>query len=90
MEMTIHTKEFVRNPSKWFNKSSGDKIGIKIIRARGEDMVMLSESEYRSMQETAYLLQNPANAEHLLRGVEQTANNPEIGVALTDIDALWK
>ncbi len=42
-----------------------------ITRQRGEHVVMMSLSDYNSMEETMYLLGNPNNAERLLRSVEQ-------------------
>jgi Txe/YoeB family toxin of toxin-antitoxin system len=35
---------------------------------------VLAMSEYNSLEETAYLLRSPANAEHLSRGVEAVRN----------------
>ncbi|MGB1012126.1 MAG: type II toxin-antitoxin system Phd/YefM family antitoxin [Thiolinea sp.] len=42
-----------------------------ITRQRGDHVVMMSLEDYNSMEETIYLLSNPANAERLMRGVEQ-------------------
>ena len=42
-----------------------------ITRQRGEHVVMMSLTDYNSMEETMYLLGNPVNAERLMRGVEQ-------------------
>ncbi len=42
-----------------------------ITRQRGDHVVMMSLEDYNSMEETMYLLGNPANAERLMRGVEQ-------------------
>ncbi|MDV3310122.1 MAG: type II toxin-antitoxin system prevent-host-death family antitoxin [Cyclobacteriaceae bacterium] len=40
-------------------------------RTRGENIVVLSESEYESIMETFYLLKSPKNAERLQRALEQ-------------------
>lgn len=42
-----------------------------VTRTKGENIVVLSESEYESIMETFYLLRSPKNAERLLRAVEQ-------------------
>lgn len=41
-----------------------------VTSASGEDVVVLSKSDYESMQETFYLLQSPKNAARLLKGIE--------------------
>jgi len=51
-----------------------DKAPVTITRARGqENVVLISESDWASIQETLYLLGSPANATRLLdavRGLE--------------------
>ena len=42
-----------------------------VTRSKGEDVVVLSKSDYESMQETLYLLSSPKNAERLARGLEE-------------------
>lgn len=44
---------------------------IIITRARGESCVLLSLSEFESLQETAYLLRSPANAQRLSDSIAQ-------------------
>jgi antitoxin YefM len=87
----LGTREFTRNMGKWLNKSSNDKINIVVTRSRGEDVIVLPMSEYNSLEETAYLLKSPVNAEHLFRGIEAVRNmgNNE-GEAVTDFDEIWK
>ena len=46
-----------------------DKAPLAITRQRGEGVVMISQSEWDSIQETLYLLQSPANAERLIEAV---------------------
>jgi antitoxin YefM len=48
-----------------------DKAPIAITRSKGEGVVMVSESEWASIEETLYLLQSPANAKHLLDSVAE-------------------
>jgi antitoxin YefM len=44
---------------------------LHITRTKGENIVVLSESDYESLMETFYLLKSPKNAERLLRAVKQ-------------------
>ncbi|WP_255586960.1 type II toxin-antitoxin system Phd/YefM family antitoxin [Hephaestia mangrovi] len=47
-----------------------DKVPIAITRQRGQEgVVMISESEWASIEETLYLLQSPKNAERLLEAI---------------------
>ena len=46
-----------------------DKVPIAITRPKGEGVVMISASEWSSIEETLYLLQSPRNAERLLEAI---------------------
>ena len=45
---------------------------IPIVSKKSTDF-LVSEAQYRSMTETAYLMRSPANAERLLRGVAEAS-----------------
>lgn len=62
-----------------------DRVPVAITRQRGEGVVMVSASEWASIEETLYLLRSPANARELLasiaeldagKGVERTLIEP--------------
>ena len=47
-----------------------DKVPVTITRARGQEpVVMMSASEWSSIEETLYLLSSPRNAERLLEAI---------------------
>ena len=48
-----------------------DKVPIAITRQKGEGVVMVSASEWSSIEETLYLLSSPKNAERLLRSIDR-------------------
>jgi len=48
-----------------------DHAPIKITRQRGENVVLVSESDWESMEETLYLLSSPKNAERLLGAIKR-------------------
>lgn len=48
-----------------------DKAPIAITRQKGEGVVMISQSEWDSIEETLYLLQSPANAKRLLASIAE-------------------
>lgn len=50
-------------------------LGLIVTRRNNETVVILSLEDYRSMEETAYLLKSPKNAERLLSAVKETESN---------------
>lgn len=50
-----------------------DHIPLLVTRKNGEDVVIISKEDYKSMDETAYLLSSPKNAERLMAAL----NEPE-------------
>jgi len=50
-------------------KVVADKAPITITRQKAESVVMISESEWTSIEETFYLLRSPKNAERLLESI---------------------
>lgn len=42
-----------------------------VTRTKGENIVVLSESDYESIMETFYLLRSPKNSERLLQAVKE-------------------
>lgn len=48
-----------------------DSMPIAITRQRGEGAVIVSESDWASIQETLYLLRSPKNAERLLGSIAE-------------------
>lgn len=46
-----------------------DHAPVAITRQRGEGVVMISQADWDSIEETLYLLQSPKNAERLLAAI---------------------
>ena len=70
MEITTYT-DFRRNMKSYFEKVFNMRAPLFISRPKGHDMVLISKSEYTSMQETFHLLKSPRNAARLLAALEQ-------------------
>jgi antitoxin YefM len=51
------------------DQAVSDRAPITIVRQRGENAVIISESEWASIEETLHLLRSPANATRLLEAV---------------------
>lgn len=58
---------------------------VIITRQRAEAVVMMSLSDFNSIQETAYLLSNPANAERLRASVADAEAGKLITTSLADL-----
>ncbi|WP_373496154.1 type II toxin-antitoxin system Phd/YefM family antitoxin [Aquiflexum sp.] len=70
MEITSYTN-FRQNLKAFLDKVFTDHSPLYVTRTNGEDVVVLSKSDYESMQETFYLMKSPKNAERLLKGIEE-------------------
>lgn len=59
------------------------------ITSKGGNAVLISESEYESILETAYLLSSPANREHLHKSIGQADRGETIKIKFpADVDSL--
>ncbi|MGY3214833.1 type II toxin-antitoxin system Phd/YefM family antitoxin [Mucilaginibacter sp. HD30] len=61
--------DFRQQLKSWLDKVRNDHTPLFVTNAKGEDVVVLSKSDYESMEETFYLLKNPNNAARLLKGI---------------------
>ena len=53
------------------DKVAEDRAPILITRQKGSPAVIMSLDEYNALQETAYLMSNPANAKRLFESVAE-------------------
>ena len=68
---TIGISEARANLKAVVDRVVADKAPIAITRQKGEGVVMISQSEWESIEETLYLLSSPANAKHLMDGIAE-------------------
>ena len=69
--MQVVTFTELRNNLREIMDASADQFEPTVIkRTRGENMVLLSQSSYDSLLETAYLLSGEANADHLRKSIK--------------------
>lgn len=66
---TVTYSEARENLRAMIDKVVADRAPLTITRQRGEGAVLISESEWASIEETLYLLSSPKNAERLLEAV---------------------
>ena len=65
----ISYSEARENLKSVIDKVVADRAPVTITRQRGEGAVLVSESEWASIEETLYLLRSPANARELLASI---------------------
>ena len=59
------------NLKAMIDKVVDDHAPLAITRQRGEGAVLISASEWASIEETLYLLRSPKNAERLLESIRE-------------------
>ena len=54
-----------------FVRVADEQDQISVVMDEGREVILVDGDEYRSVMETFYLLQSPANAERLRQGIRQ-------------------
>jgi antitoxin YefM len=66
---SLSVSETRANLKSVLDRVVADKAPIAITRQKGEGVVMISQSEWESIEETLYLLRSPRNAARLLDAI---------------------
>jgi antitoxin YefM len=74
-----------QNLAKTMDSVCENNAPVIITRQKAEPVVMMSLSDFNSIQETAYLLSNPANAERLRASVTDAESGKVVNVPLEDL-----
>ena len=70
MQTTTYTA-FRQQLKSYLDKVRSSHSPLYVTSANGEDVVVISKSDYESMEETFYLLKSPVNAARLQKGIEE-------------------
>lgn len=73
-----------KNLSSVLDTVERDHIAYHIKRKNHKNMVLLTEEDYESTQETLYLLSNPINATRIRQSIEQAKKGEFANVDLDD------
>jgi len=65
-----------------------DHEAVIITRSNRPPVVMLSLDDYKSMEETAYLLRNPCNARRLLQSIAQIDAGQIVRKTVAELEAM--
>lgn len=71
---TLSYSEVRQNLAKTMQEVVENHEPVLITRAKNEDCVLMSLAHYRSLEETAYLLRSPVNAQRLNQAIQQLKN----------------
>ncbi len=83
--MAITASEARRNLFPLIDQVNDDQEPVEIVSRRGSAF-LVSESQYRSLMETAYLLRSPANAGRLLESIAALEQGKGTTRELLDVD----
>jgi antitoxin YefM len=72
---TINYTTLRSNLASVLDQVNDDRHPVMVTRQKGQPAVLLSLDDYRSLEETAYLLKSPENAKRLHRAVRQLEND---------------
>lgn len=68
---TISFTDLRKNLTKVLDRAESDHVPVVVTRTKRRSSVILSLEDYRSLEETAYLLRSPKNAEWLLESLKE-------------------
>jgi antitoxin YefM len=86
---TLSESDFISNIDTeldFIGNNNSNQLIIKRPKGKG-NIVLISEAEFNSMQETLYLLSSKKNTDHLLESIQQLKDGKTVKVKLKD---LWK
>ena len=71
MNYSLSYSEMRQNLKDCLDKVCLEHIPLLITRKRGDNVVVMSEEDYRSLEETAYLTRSPKNLQRLLESLNR-------------------
>ncbi len=71
MNLAISYSEIRTHLKKNFDRVCSDHTPLLVTRKNGENVVVISEDDFQSLQETAYLCQSPKNLSRLLEALDR-------------------
>ena len=72
MNHSLSYSEMRQNLKNCLDKVCLEHTPLLITRKRGDNVVVMSEEDYRSLEETAYLTRSPKNLQRLLEALNRS------------------
>ncbi len=89
--MQVTTVSDFRNNIKEFMDATWDDADYLVVaRPKGRNVVVMSEEEFRSWQETLYLLSSKANADALYEGMKDLEEGRVVTKTMEELEAMVK
>lgn len=82
MNPSISYSNIRANLKTFFDQVCKDRLPLLVKRRIGGNVVVISEEDFRSMEETFYLMKSPRNAKHLLESLDQAKNGESVKLDL--------
>ncbi len=83
--MSVSASLLRKKQKHYFDWTISTREPIEIHRRYGEDVVVLPKSDFKALEETAYLLSSPTNAKRLL---EALTRNKKDQILFSDLSEL--
>jgi antitoxin YefM len=75
---TVSYTSFRQNLSSTLDKVNEDHVPIMVTRQNGAPAIVMSVEDYKSYEETAYLMASPKNAQRLNASIEEIKRGKDI------------
>lgn len=82
--MAVETYSNARKNFRSLIKQVNENSEAITITTNEENAILMSETDYNAIMETLYLQQNPANAAHLKRSIEQLEKGDSVQVEIDE------
>jgi antitoxin YefM len=76
------------NFTAMLDRVNDDHAPVLITRQRGKPAVLISLDDFNALDETAYLLRNPANAQHLMASIEELNGGTSVRRSLDELEKM--
>ena len=85
---TLSSTELRANLSAVMDRVNDDHEPVIVHRAKGKPVVMVSLEDWASMDETTYLLSNPANKAHLMASLADAKAGRFVVKTMEELEAM--